>query len=191
MGDLAVLEPCLFPALVVSKDDSKSVESVHQSLNDKSVLDAFCQQHGVRTAHVFQVAWALMLQTYIGTDSISYAYYEGSPENMFITLGADPPAALNLMIYDTPAGSTISIVETVKSHALNEDLQLHPPFTLHHGSNVDQSRERPVNTALFIRNEVAQSLAAKEKNASYNAQNEGDVSHYFRIYFLLVHSQLD
>ncbi|KAF7157754.1 hypothetical protein CNMCM6106_003737 [Aspergillus hiratsukae] len=78
------VEPCLFPALNTSCEDDASGSSMSFDLDlpMDSSWQAFCGTHGVTLANIFQVAWALVLRCYTGSNEVCFGY---------ITSGRDMP----------------------------------------------------------------------------------------------------
>ncbi|PLB47169.1 acetyl-CoA synthetase-like protein [Aspergillus steynii IBT 23096] len=67
---------CLFPSLCEPSEGRKSRGSTTRSLDREthSILRAFCQQNGFTPANLFQLAWALILRCYTGSDTVCFGY---------------------------------------------------------------------------------------------------------------------
>ncbi|CAG8168762.1 unnamed protein product [Penicillium nalgiovense] len=70
------VEPCLFPRLNQSSQDDDKAEWKSLSLDIE--LDStwwnYCEAHSVTSAHIFQVAWGLVLRCYTGCDQVCFGY---------------------------------------------------------------------------------------------------------------------
>ena len=79
---LANVEPCNFPALNDGSKDTKDLRSLDQKLTHASELQSFCTRNGVTLSNVLQLAWALVLHSYTGSDDVCFGY---------LTAGRDIP----------------------------------------------------------------------------------------------------
>ena len=74
-GILADSKPCNFPSLAVKPNDLSSVQSSSFGLEIKcQELQEFSHHRDVEVVHVLQLAWAIVLRAYIGTDQVSFGY---------------------------------------------------------------------------------------------------------------------
>lgn len=73
-------QPCFFPTLSSSKgSESQSWENTVVDLPiSRETLAAFAVQHSIDVSAVLQVAWALVLRNYIGTDDVCFGYHSSS-----------------------------------------------------------------------------------------------------------------
>ncbi|PYH46508.1 nonribosomal peptide synthase [Aspergillus saccharolyticus JOP 1030-1] len=78
------VQPCQFPILNDGREQVQALESIDVELPGltKEALSAFSERYGITIANVVQTAWALVLRTYIGTESVCYGY---------LTSGRDAP----------------------------------------------------------------------------------------------------
>lgn len=78
--ELYGFQPCFFPTLASSKDtDSQSWENTVVDLPiSRENLAAFAVQHRIGVPAVLQVAWALVLRNYVGTDDVCFGYHSSS-----------------------------------------------------------------------------------------------------------------
>jgi amino acid adenylation domain-containing protein/non-ribosomal peptide synthase protein (TIGR01720 family) len=73
---LADLEPCFFPRLEVSsevKREQQSMRSIFSPGEAKKLLE-FCEKENFTISTLFQLAWAIVLQSYVGTDDVCFGY---------------------------------------------------------------------------------------------------------------------
>ncbi|PLN86733.1 hypothetical protein BDW42DRAFT_56630 [Aspergillus taichungensis] len=101
--------PCLFPNLPGAgpsdfshgfpdeiPDDSRQCSgSIEIQLPDNQGLRAFCDEHGIEFINLFQLAWALVLRLYAGTNNVSFAYKE-SQGQCANSQGVAVPATSNM-----------------------------------------------------------------------------------------------
>ena len=66
---LADVEPCLFPVCARNNTSSATIESVKVPHIDTEKIREFCSTSEVTAATIVQVAWALVLRKYAGTDT--------------------------------------------------------------------------------------------------------------------------
>ncbi|KAL4941951.1 hypothetical protein BDV06DRAFT_222648 [Aspergillus oleicola] len=68
---LAGAEPSVFPVRA-GNPGRKSLETVHYTVQTDGMVE-FCEEHHLTMANLCQVAWALVLRTYTGSDDICFA----------------------------------------------------------------------------------------------------------------------
>ncbi|CAG8370231.1 unnamed protein product [Penicillium salamii] len=74
---LAGAQPCIFPTLAESNPqvgNSKVIHSLSISPETNQNLRQFCRANDLTPANVVSLAWALVLRTYTGSDSLCYGY---------------------------------------------------------------------------------------------------------------------
>jgi hypothetical protein len=73
---LADLEPCLFPRLEVGSEMKKELRSMRSMIPPSQAkrLWEFCEKENYTMATLFQLAWAIVLQSYVGTDDVCFGY---------------------------------------------------------------------------------------------------------------------
>ncbi|WYZ36349.1 hypothetical protein EsH8_XIII_000001, partial [Colletotrichum jinshuiense] len=78
---LSGAEPCSLPNLsdIGSSENSLVTIDVDFQIPVKSIID-FCTAHEVTISNFFQVAWALLLRTYTGTEDILFGYLTSGRE---------------------------------------------------------------------------------------------------------------
>lgn len=67
------LRSCLFPDLDTTSEFDGRWQST-EVFRDTALLDSFCQEHGVSSFAVLQLAWAVILRCYLGSESVSFNY---------------------------------------------------------------------------------------------------------------------
>ena len=70
------LEPCLFPRLNQSNEnnDIAGWKSLSLDIELGPSWWNYCEAHSVTSAHIFQVAWGLVLRCYTGRDQVCFGY---------------------------------------------------------------------------------------------------------------------
>ncbi|KAH8757073.1 hypothetical protein BGZ57DRAFT_802778, partial [Hyaloscypha finlandica] len=73
---LADLEPCLFPRLEVGSEMKKELRSMRSMIppSQAKKLWEFCEKENYTMSTLFQLAWAIVLQSYVGTDDVCFGY---------------------------------------------------------------------------------------------------------------------
>jgi amino acid adenylation domain-containing protein/non-ribosomal peptide synthase protein (TIGR01720 family) len=72
---LTDVEPCLFPALVDgARETQRILGSYVLHLERVPELQAFCTDSGVTLSNVLQLAWALVIRCYTGSDEVCFGY---------------------------------------------------------------------------------------------------------------------
>jgi amino acid adenylation domain-containing protein/non-ribosomal peptide synthase protein (TIGR01720 family) len=70
------VQPCRFPVLDDGRTRASALQSVDVQLSSltRDLLVTFSDQYGLTVANVIQMAWALVLRIFSGTDSVCYGY---------------------------------------------------------------------------------------------------------------------
>ncbi len=69
-------QPCLFPVLAANGANDLQWNNITVDLPiSREQLAAFAAEHNVNTLTVLQVAWALVLRTYVGTDDVCFGHH--------------------------------------------------------------------------------------------------------------------
>ena len=79
---LADIDPCYFPTLNDGVEEPKELLALDQRISCAAELQSFCSKNGVTLSNVLQLAWALVLQAYTGSDDVCFGY---------LTAGRDIP----------------------------------------------------------------------------------------------------
>jgi amino acid adenylation domain-containing protein/non-ribosomal peptide synthase protein (TIGR01720 family) len=69
---LSGIEPCFFPNLNDGKPGPHEHSSVEVNITDATVIQNFCKKNGVTMSNLLQVAWALVLHSYVGASDVSF-----------------------------------------------------------------------------------------------------------------------
>lgn len=115
---VAGLEPCLFPKLTdrVPVSNGNQLQSAFVELEAASELHDFCETFGFTMSNLFQLAWALVLRSYTGLDTVCFGY---------ITSGRDIPVAdienalgpfINMLTYRANLEEKTSILKMLEKN---------------------------------------------------------------------------
>ncbi|KAJ5794579.1 nonribosomal peptide synthase [Penicillium paradoxum] len=75
--------PCHFPSLGGTDSAADRMQSLEVDTGiPAATLHSFCRRYGITLSNVFQLAWALVLRAYTGSDDVSFGY---------LTSGRDAP----------------------------------------------------------------------------------------------------
>ena len=97
LGDL---RPCLFPDLDATSAFNGRWQSTEVPFRDTALLHSFCQEHGVSSFAVLQLAWAMVLRCYLGSESVSFGCNVSSGETIINGLkGTYNPSVNNSACY--------------------------------------------------------------------------------------------
>lgn len=69
---LTGIEPCFFPALHDGVPEPHEMGSYELHVQDTAPMLGFCKKLGVTLSNVLQLAWALVLHTYVGSSDVSF-----------------------------------------------------------------------------------------------------------------------
>lgn len=67
--------PCQFPKTTATETKSSdALQSVQIDVGDASVLRRFCEDNELTLSNVFQVAWGIVLKSYVNSDDVCFGY---------------------------------------------------------------------------------------------------------------------
>jgi amino acid adenylation domain-containing protein/non-ribosomal peptide synthase protein (TIGR01720 family) len=157
--------PCLFPAIAPSgaKPSKDTLGSIQVDVGDVSAIRQFCEVNELTLSNVFQVAWGLVLKSYINSDAVCFGY---------LSAGRDVPVPqaqeamgpfINILVcrMDLQDSNSLSGILHDNQNAFVETLKYqHYPLT-----DIIRAAEVPGGGSLF---NTAMSL----QNVSYGAAEE-------------------
>ena len=71
---LEFTEPCYFPKLTDGVTSERELRTFEITLPEASKLQRYCSQRDLTLSNALQLAWALVLRTYTGKDSVCFGY---------------------------------------------------------------------------------------------------------------------
>jgi non-ribosomal peptide synthase protein (TIGR01720 family) len=74
--------PCLFPILTDGIKGPNSQQCLEITFQDPAPVNQFCREHAVTVSSLLQLAWAVLLKTYVGSEQVAFGY---------VTSGRDIP----------------------------------------------------------------------------------------------------
>ncbi len=74
--------PCIFPTLTDGTQGATTQKCIEIVLENSAPVHQFCKEHAVTVSSLLQLAWAVLLRAYVGTDQVAFGY---------ITSGRDIP----------------------------------------------------------------------------------------------------
>lgn len=126
-GYLAGAEPSVFPTNSdnVDRQDLRTVQSLVDITPEG--LDQFCGKFNVTTANICQVAWALVLRSYTGSDDVCFSYVSSGREAPLKGIQNTIGAFVDTMICRVQMSGAVTVSQTLSKvkHDLMEGLS-HP-----------------------------------------------------------------
>ena len=116
---------CLFPDLDATSEFDGRWQSTEVLFRDVALLDSFCQEHGVSSFAVLQLAWAVILRCYLGSESVSFNYTVLGEETVMNHHGTYP--SVNACCVDFEGmGSLLDLLRVIQAdlHSRNQALCL-------------------------------------------------------------------
>jgi hypothetical protein len=71
------ITPCLLPIKTKNEThimEDENIQSINVDVGAASNLRSFCNHHQLTLSNLFQVAWGLVLKSYVGSDSVCFGY---------------------------------------------------------------------------------------------------------------------
>ncbi|KAM0425609.1 hypothetical protein ACHAPT_009141 [Fusarium lateritium] len=143
--------PCLFPHL--SPSTGETFQSQPYSLDvTKPQLQAFCAQQQVEPQAIVQLAWALVLRTFVGTDHITFGYqFGGRDEQLLSGINQAVGSFATLLpccVELGPHQSTRDCLESVGESFINS--RKHDNVTMAKIQHALRLKEKLFNTCLYF-----------------------------------------
>lgn len=70
---LSAASPCIFPPLTTAESSAPYASPFDFDIS-RTQIEMFCQQNNIATEAVFQLAWALVLRAFVGTQTVTFGY---------------------------------------------------------------------------------------------------------------------
>lgn len=170
---VAGLEPCLFPKLIEGQPPStgNQLQSFSVELDAPSELRSFCETFGFTLSGLFQLAWALVLRSYTGLDTVCFGY---------ITSGRDIPVPdienalgpfINILTHRANLGEKTPILKMLEKNQSDFVRSLshqHLPLAdvLH---SMSMSGQALFNTTMSLQNSAASGDSSHESEIGFEA----------------------
>ncbi|KAK3360589.1 non-ribosomal peptide synthetase [Lasiosphaeria hispida] len=113
-------EPCLFPALtdgVENAEPSLGSRIIH--LEDVAKINDFCANLGITLSTLFQLAWALVVRTYTGSDEVLFGYLSSGRDIPVPQIESAVGAFINMLVcrLDIPAEAEVGdLIDTMRTN---------------------------------------------------------------------------
>ncbi|KAH6986345.1 hypothetical protein BKA56DRAFT_670510 [Ilyonectria sp. MPI-CAGE-AT-0026] len=149
--DLASAKPCLFPRLTPEAEDVAKPQPFDLEVS-RAQLMAFCRGREVEPASVLQLAWALVLRSFVGMDHVSFGYqYAGRDEELLRGIGEAVGSFASIL----PCSVDVSPDQTIKEclAAVDEafaNSRKHQNLTMAEIQHALHLRENLFNTCFFF-----------------------------------------
>lgn len=109
------VQPCLFP--VSSKPDDAAVHShVDITLPFDQALRRFCADYNVTLASTFQLAWALVLRTYLNADSACFGYVTSGRDAPIPKIDSTVGPFINMLVCNMSLHGTDNILDLIEQN---------------------------------------------------------------------------
>ncbi|KAH6714878.1 hypothetical protein BKA61DRAFT_734232 [Leptodontidium sp. MPI-SDFR-AT-0119] len=118
---LTGVEPCYFPILDDGQPQEQALEVIHINLGVASGdLNHFCQRNGITMSNLFQAVWAIVLQSYIGSDQVCFGYLVSGRDVPIDNIGDAIGAFINMLVCRlNMTGSLSQLLEDVRESYIN------------------------------------------------------------------------
>lgn len=152
-NSLQDLEPCNFPALNHDKPLETSARDLKIHVAGSSDLRNFCTRYEVTLSHVFQTAWAILLQRYIGTDDICFGYLASGRDLPLNDVDNIVGPLINMLICRfqlDPLRPLLSYIHQVRDENAERTAHQHCSMAeIYHELNLGS--KQPFNTVITVR----------------------------------------
>jgi amino acid adenylation domain-containing protein len=112
---LANAEPTYLPSSTGSKSEKPTLSSVSSEIEDIQPLQDFRDTQGVTLANIAQLAWAVVLSRYVGSQDITFGYLSNGRDAPIAGIHEMVGPMINLMVTRVQlAGSQTTVAEAAK-----------------------------------------------------------------------------
>ena len=119
---LANVNSCNFPKLASSEDD-QDLRTIDVNFETSySSMQSFCSTRGMTLSNVFQVAWALVLRSFVGSDQITFGYLTSGRDVPVIDVENAVGVFINMLVCCMDLSASISVqsaLEKVQTDFIN------------------------------------------------------------------------
>lgn len=165
---LTGMEPCLLPALHDGIPGPHEMGSYDLLLQDIAPMTAFCKKFGVTVSNLLQLAWALLLHTYVGVPDVSFGVVASGRDVPVKGIDEAVGCFVNMLIFrlELSDDSTVhQLLKKIQAHSvdamshqgcsladLQHELQLSSLFNTVFTYQRRQMSRDPAKTALAFNN---------------------------------------
>ncbi|KAL4951400.1 hypothetical protein BDW69DRAFT_186434 [Aspergillus filifer] len=162
---LSGAEPCYLPALTedgtqpISPEASsrEALQTVSIDIDCVDELQSFSETHGVTTANVFQLVWALVLAQYTGSNNVSFGYLSSGRDVPVKDVHQVVGPLINMMVSHVnvdPEASTQNMLKQIQDNFFDSfNYQRAPLIEIWH--SLQLQGQSLFNTALSYRHVVS------------------------------------
>ena len=66
--------PCIFPTLTDGVKGPSSQRCLEITFEDTAIINQFCKENAITVSSLLQLAWAVVLKSYVGSEQVSFGY---------------------------------------------------------------------------------------------------------------------
>ncbi|OJJ34576.1 hypothetical protein ASPWEDRAFT_173984 [Aspergillus wentii DTO 134E9] len=110
-------DPCVFPQLnegSCTAPDANECRQVKVPFESESKIRSFCQTHDVTLSDLFRVAWALVLQSFTGSETVCFGYMTSGRDAPIPDVQDSIGAFINVLICRIDLGRSSPIMEILR-----------------------------------------------------------------------------
>lgn len=183
---LADAQPSFFP---INGDplDQKDLEVVRRKVTvDPIVLERFCGKFNVTSANLCQVAWALVLRSYTGSEDICFSYVTSGRQGMLKGINNTVGAFVNTVICRIRIPGEMSI-EQALAQSQNDYLESLKYQYMEHGAQSGDFARLKGNTLMSCQRRPFEDV--EESGMAFELLDVVNPTEVRRIPFIILHSQ--
>lgn len=111
---LADSQPCLFPASFTRTSEAKVYKHHRADLNDVRIFHIFRDTHGVTTANLVQLAWALVLAEYTRSSDILFGYLANGRDAPISGVSSVVGPMINMIVTRVHLDKSMAVAESAR-----------------------------------------------------------------------------
>ncbi|KAL8782677.1 MAG: hypothetical protein Q9213_005185 [Squamulea squamosa] len=179
MGLLQHMAPCNFPVLEYDKPLERSTRDLRVHTANLSELRSFCAGHEVTLSHIFQTAWALLLQRYTGSDDICFGYLASGRDAPLRDVDHIVGPLINMLIcrvqFD-PLQPILSYIQQVRDENAERTAHQHCPMAeVYH--ELEFGSKQPFDTVVTVRRDPEDRLRKTKSLDFVNLSGRGSTEY--------------
>lgn len=162
MTYLKEVKPCQLPGLSTDNNQARELRSIDISIANAGLLQAFCRKHDVTVANIIQAAWALVLQSYTGDESVCFGYLASGRDLPIPDVAECIGPMINMLICRVDLNASQSVVNVLKR--IQDDYINSLPYQVASLADIQHAvgfgGERLFNTGISIQRGLSEELGS-------------------------------
>ncbi|TAQ84797.1 hypothetical protein B7494_g6879 [Chlorociboria aeruginascens] len=110
---------CLFPKITTNNGENledKSMRSITIDLGETSKLRVLCEANQLTLSNIFQVAWGLVLKSYVGSDNVCFGFVASGRDIPVLQVEQAMGPFINMLVCRMDLSNSVSLMAALRAN---------------------------------------------------------------------------